>query len=216
MSGSDRSVKRFWRLLLLLALVLLVPIVPFLLAEEPLRRWTAYLVEHPPSSRIVFWTVIGLLGTDILLPVPSSLVSTLAGSQLPVVVAVFASWIGMNLGATVGFVLAGQLGRPLAERWSSPQDLQQTEDLCQRYGSFFLVLTRAIPVLAEAAVLLVGLHRMPWRQFLPPVILSNLGIAVAYSLLGNYSAKHHWLPAALAISVALPLLLTMAVRQRSV
>ncbi len=216
MSDTDPSAKRFRRLLLLLALVLLVPILPFLLVEEPLQRGTAYLVEHPPSSQIVFWTVIGLLGTDVLLPVPSSLVSTLAGSQLPVGVAVLASWIGMNLGAAFGFVLARQLGRPLAERWSSPGDLRQTEDLCQRYGSFFLVLTRALPILAEAAVLLVGLHRMSWRQFLPPIILSNLGIAVAYSLLGSYSADHHWLPAALAISVALPLLLTMTVRQRSV
>lgn len=205
--------SRLWRILLLLAVVLLIPILPFLLVHEPIQRWVEGLVRQPPSAGTIVWLVVGLLGTDVLLPVPSSLVSTLAGSQLSLPIAVLASWIGMNLGATVGFLLGRYPGRPLAERLSSVDDLRQMEVLCRKYGSFFLVLTRALPILAEAAVLLVGLHRMSWKQFLPPVLLSNLGIACAYSILGNYSARHHWLPAALAISVALPLLLTTVFRR---
>ena len=101
----------------------------------------------------------------------------------------------------------------MAERLSSARDLSQMELWCARYGSGALVLTRALPLLAEATVLLVGLHRLSWRQFLPPVLLSNLGLACAYSLLGHLSAEHAWLPAALAISVALPLLLTALLRK---
>jgi uncharacterized membrane protein YdjX (TVP38/TMEM64 family) len=207
-------VNRFWRPLLLIALVLLVPILPFLLVQESLQQWIERFVAHPPPDWVVLALVIGLLGTDVFLPVPSSLVSTLAGSQLSLPGAVLASWLGMNLGAIVGFVVGRQLGRPLAERLSSASDLLQMEQLCRRYGSCVLVVTRALPILAEAAVLLMGLHRMQWRQFLPAVLLSNLGIACAYSLLGNYSAQHEWLPMALAISVALPLLLSALLRKR--
>ena len=207
-------VTRFWRPLLLIALVLLVPIVPFVLVHEPLQQWVGRFVDHPPPDWAVVALVIGLLGADVFLPVPSSFVSTLAGSQLSLVGAVLASWLGMNLGAVVGFVVGRRLGRPLAERLSSASDLRQMEQLCRCYGSYVLVLTRALPILAEAAVLLVGLHRMKWKQFLPPVLLSNLGIACAYALLGNYSAQHEWLPAALAISVALPLLLATLLRKR--
>jgi 3-dehydroquinate synthase len=51
------------------------------------------------------------------------------------------------------------------------------DNLGQRFGSGILVITRALPILAEAAVLLMGTVDLPWRQFLPAVMLSNLGIA---------------------------------------
>jgi hypothetical protein len=56
------------------------------------------------------------------------------------------------------------------------------------------------------------LHALSWRRFLPAVIASNLGIALAYSVFGTYAAKHQWLPMALGISVALPLVLTTVAR----
>ena len=40
-----------------------------------------------------------------------------------------------------------------------------------------------------AAVLLAGIHRIPWRRFWPPVLLSNLGVALAYSLFGHVAEK---------------------------
>ncbi|MCH5377068.1 MAG: VTT domain-containing protein, partial [Planctomycetes bacterium] len=123
-----------------------------------------------------------------------------------------ACWVGMNLGAMLGFALARYGGRPLAERLSTPDQLQRMESLNTRYGPGILVLFRAVPVLAEASVLLVGLHRLSWKRFLPPVLLANLGIAFAYAYFGQYAARHQWLPLALGISVALPVLLTVAVQ----
>jgi hypothetical protein len=53
---------------------------------------------------------------------------------------------------------------------------------------------------------------LSWQQFFPPVLLSNLGIAFAYAQFGAIAAQHQWLPFALGISVALPLLLMLAVQ----
>lgn len=153
-------------------------------------------------------------GTDVFLPIPSSLVSTLAGSQLSPLVATIASWVGLNLGAIIGFVVGRRLGRPLALRFSSVGDLDYIDRMSGQYGTLVLVLTRALPILAEAAVLLMGVNRIGWRQFLPPVLLSNLGIALAYSLLGHYAAENEWMVIAASVSISLPLLLSFFLRRR--
>src|SRR5262245_54269258 len=161
--------------------VLAVPIVPFLIfgqdrVEGALEHWRT----KPPPPAIIAAAVVGLLATDIFLPIPSSLVSTLAGWQLGAIGGAAASWIGMNLGAAIGFALARRFGQPLVAWLTRADDLSRTRLLAERFGPALLVLGRGVPVLAEATVLLVGMHGLSWRQFLPPVLLSNLGLAVAY------------------------------------
>lgn len=200
------------RPLVLIVFVLLVPILPFLLLGESFELWADHWRENSPSGWILAGLVIGLLSTDILLPVPSSVVNTLAGSQLGAAIGTITCWLGMNLGAALGFALARYGGRPIAERLSKPEQLEKMESLSDRYGPGILVLFRAVPVLAEASVLLVGLHGLSWKRFLPPVLLSNLGIAFAYAYFGQIAAERQWLPLALGIAVALPLLLTVAIQ----
>ena len=118
----------------------------------------------------------------------------------------------MTLGAALGFVIARWGGRPVAIRLARAEDLGQMDELARQYGTALLILTRALPILAEASVLLLGLHRLPWRRFWPPIVLANLGIALAYSLFGDMAERNHWLPAALGVSLALPLLLAAVAR----
>jgi uncharacterized membrane protein YdjX (TVP38/TMEM64 family) len=194
------------RPLLLVILVLLVPIVPFVACGEQLEAWFHRWSAEQVSQRIVAAAVVGLLATDILLPVPSSLVSTFGGAALGTLGGTLASWVGMTISAVVGFALARWCG-PAVTRWlSSPQDVRRVEQASERYGPVFLVLARGVPVLAEASVLLLGIHGLSWRKFLPAVVASNLGIALAYSAFGTWAAEHAWLPVALGVSVALPLL----------
>jgi uncharacterized membrane protein YdjX (TVP38/TMEM64 family) len=198
--------RDLWRPLLIICLALLVPVIPFLSfggwLEERVGEW----LDPPPAPSVVALGTVAILSTDILLPIPSSAVSTVAGAQLGILPATAASWLGMTLGAVLGFGLARTFGRALAERLSSADDLSQMDSLSQRYGAWILVVTRALPVLAEAAVLFLGATRLSWRQFLPPVMLSNLGIAAVYSVLGHFARSQGELPLALAASIALPVL----------
>lgn len=200
------------RPLLIVAVALLVPIVPFLgfgdWLEGAIERW----LDPPPPPAMVALATVGLLSTDILLPIPSSVVSTVAGAQLGIVGATLASWLGMTLGATLGFLLARAFGRPLAERFSSSDDLDHMDALARHYGVWILIGTRALPVLAEAAVLLLGTARLSWRRFFPAVALSNLGIALVYAVLGHFARSQGQFAWALAASIALPVLATTMAR----
>jgi hypothetical protein len=69
-----------------------------------------------------------------------------------------------------------------------------------------------VPVLAEASVLLLGMHGLSWRRFLPPVLLSNLGLALAYAAFGELAEKYSLLPLALGVSIALPVVMVALFR----
>ena len=87
------------------------------------------------------------------------------------------------------------------------------DQLARQYGPRILIMTRALPVLAEASVLLLGTTRLAWRRFLPAVMLSNLGIAAVYAVLGQLAKTQGELPLALAASIALPLAATTLARR---
>ena len=204
--------RELFRTLPLMCVVLLVPVLPFLFFGAQVEDWLRGIAEDPPSVAVTASLVIGLLATDILLPIPSSVISTLSGWQLGWWRGTLATWTGMNLGAVIGFAMARQWGQPFALRFSSGKELDRMREVSERYGPLVLVLTRAMPVFAEASVLISGIHRLSWTRFLPAVLFSNLGIAIAYSALGQYAQRHGWLPFALGVSVALPVLVAAAAK----
>jgi hypothetical protein len=47
---------------------------------------------------------------------------------------------------------------------------------------------------------------------LPPVLFSNLGLALAHAVFGQIAERHHWLPLALAVAIAFPVIMVAAFR----
>jgi uncharacterized membrane protein YdjX (TVP38/TMEM64 family) len=195
-------------MLLATAVVLAIPIVPFAILGESFEAQLADRLDSTMPAGSVWLLVAGLLAVDIVLPVPSSVVTTFAGRVLGFWGGASAAWCGMTLGAVAAFALARALGRPLALRLSSAEDLDRTDALADRVGAWVLVLARPVPIFAEASVLLMGATRMGWLPMLAAVGLSNLGIAAVYAALGDRVQ----LPVALAASIALPLLLAGVAR----
>jgi uncharacterized membrane protein YdjX (TVP38/TMEM64 family) len=196
-----------------MCVVLLIPIIPFLFFGGQFEEWLKKFSEEPPADGATAAVVIGLLSTDILLPIPSSVISTLSGWQLGWWRGTLSTWVGMNLGAVIGFALARRWGQPFARWFSKPEDMERMQEVSDRYGPFVLVLTRAMPVFAEASVLIAGIHRLAWRRFLPAILLSNLGIALGYAAFGDFAEQHQWLPLALGVSVAIPVLVAAAAKR---
>jgi 3-dehydroquinate synthase len=174
------------------------------------ERWQ----QEPPARWILSTGVVAMLASDVFLPVPSGPISTLAGSHLGILLGTAVSTLGMTLGAAIAFALAKTWGQPLVERYASAQQFQHLETSCAEHGVWMLLITRPLPIFAEACALWVGGLQMPWRQFLPTVLVSNTLIAATYSALGQHAAGAGWLPAALCASVALPLLVTWGWRRK--
>ena len=201
--------RDLWRPLMLLALVLLVPVVPFLFFGEALDSWIQEIIDENLSASFV----ILILSTDILLPIPSSLISTMGGVNLGPLVGSLASMVGMTIGASLGYWLARWFGGPLVRRLSKEKDLERAEKINNRFGPGMILITRGVPVLAEASVLLSGMHGLRWRRFLLPMLVSNLILSTGYSLIGYYAGAMEWIWLALTASIAIPVILALVVQQ---
>ncbi|MBT4692993.1 MAG: hypothetical protein HOB73_06595 [Planctomycetaceae bacterium] len=198
--------KTMLRQLIPVVVVLAVPIIPFVFMGDLMEQWVSGLED----SRYLPWIVIALLSGDLILPIPSSVVTTYIGGEYPhSLIGTLISWVGMSLGAVIGFALARRYGQPFALRFSSTAQLENAGELAGRFGPIFLVLARGVPVVAEASILLMGIHRLSWRRFLIPVLLSNFGISLGYTLFGAFAKEHHWFPVALGVSICVPIGLTL-------
>ncbi|MCA9090071.1 MAG: VTT domain-containing protein [Planctomycetaceae bacterium] len=202
----------YLRVLLILVAVLAVPCVPFLLLGDAFEQSVAAWATQFTSPVALFWSVVTVLSVDILLPVPSSAVSTFAGAKLGVIAATAASMLGMTIGACLGFLLSRWAGPSLLPWLAKSEDVDRLRQFQHRWSLWLLLITRPLPILAEACVVLLGSLRMPWNQFLPIVLLSHFVIALLYALLGAWAATAQATTWALLGSVVIPLLLTVIVR----
>ncbi len=193
------------RLLAVVAAVLALILIPFVLWEDAINQVAAGLVER---GRGQWWTgpaIAGLLAGDVFLPVPSSVLSTASGVLLG-----FGAGAAVNVGGmTLGCWLGYRAGR-MARRRADPK----LQALWERHGEWTLVVTRAVPVLAEAAVLFAGMTGMGFRRFLLLTTLANAGVGTLYAAVGAFAMEWNSFLGAFLGSLAVPLAAQAMMRVR--
>jgi 3-dehydroquinate synthase len=179
-------------------------VVPFVIWEAELQVWSEAWLVGAEGRVVVAFVVTLLLALDVLLPIPSSVVASLAVLSLGPVLGASAVWLGLTAGAALGYALGKSGGRVLVRRLVGERELERAERLATHFGSSVLVVTRGVPVLAEASSLLAGAFAMPLGRFALIVGCSNLGLALAYALLshvGSSAGAGFVLPFALGVVV---------------
>jgi len=173
------------RLALFLGMLLAFILIPFFLFEDHFNVLGQRLLTQHRNAWWLSPAIAALLAADVFLPVPSSILSTAAGVLLGVPLGFLTNFAGMTLGSILGFATGG----PAAQRTLSSGDRLRLERLWSRWGPWTLVLTRPIPVLAEAAVLFAGASRMPRGRFLRFSTLGNAAVSLFYAVAGSYAGR---------------------------
>jgi uncharacterized membrane protein YdjX (TVP38/TMEM64 family) len=165
-------------------------LIPFLLFEDSLTAWTTGALggarERPLLSAGL---MIALLAGDAVLPVPSSVLSAFAGGAFGWRTGALVIWTGMTLGCLVSYALGASAGRGVATRIVGKAQLDRARSLFADVGPAALIVTRAVPVLAEAATLVAGAAGMPFWLFLLSTSVANIGVAMAYAGIGAAAAS---------------------------
>jgi uncharacterized membrane protein YdjX (TVP38/TMEM64 family) len=197
--------------LLLLAIIL----IPFFLFGQQIETWTQQLVnsanQHPLLTGI---TLAALLASDILLPIPSSMVSTACGLLLGPLAGTISSLTGMTISCIAGYWLGRSAGRSAARKMIGPDELEILEGMNRRFGDWVIIVCRPVPVLAEASVLFLGISRASFPRFMAISTLSNFGISAVYATIGSLSASAELFLPAFAASILIPLI-AMLIAKRS-
>ena len=213
---ADSPFKRTLRWLCLIAAALAIPILPLIVLGLSFEARLETRLATPMTTARRFWLIVGLLSTDLLLPIPSSAVSTYGGGRLGFWLATIASWLGMTVGGLIGYAGGRWLGEPFVRRMVGEQDIRAMRRFLDRYGALAVIATRPLPILAEAGILLIGVGRLPMRRLLPALLIGNLAVSAIYSAFGAIFDSAGALPVAIIVSAIIPVLVTLIIRRRLV
>ena len=211
--SMDRHSAARW--CVLAALLLAIILVPFILYEEAI---TAAVESYVRSDQPLVAIAIGialLLASDVLLPVPSSVVATASGFLMGWPLGTLVTWLGMNVGAVIGYWVGSSAGRRAARRFVGDDEVARAAVSFARWGDWSLIVSRAVPVLAEASVVFAGTVRMPFARFAFLTGVANAAIALVYAAVGTYALGTQTFLLAFAGSIALPGLAIWLSREKS-
>lgn len=182
--GKTIRRKAIWKSISVILLFLAIPLIPFLLfgeIEDVAEQW----LRNQTNKPFIAAATVVLLTVDVLLPIPSSIVCTIAGSSLGPVLGTLFSTLGMTLGALIGFGIGKLCGQRIARKWTSDEERDQLNTLVRRYGISILFFMRPIPLFAEGSLLFLGSTSMSWSVFLWATLPIHFALALLYASLGH-------------------------------
>lgn len=179
------KMKRFWifTAVLLLAMLLVFFVVqalqlPFL-AED-----TAFLLKQ--EKWVAGLAGVGLLTVDVIAPVPSSIIMLANGILFGPIWGTLLSLAGGGGAAAVGYWI-GLQGESTGKRWLGGEALVRASEFFSKHGMVAVIVSRPIPILAEAVSIIAGISRMPAGKFIAATFLGLLPTAAVYAIAGAYT-----------------------------
>ncbi|MDD4890833.1 MAG: VTT domain-containing protein [Phycisphaerae bacterium] len=165
-------------------------------------------VDH--HRKLAAMAVMVLLGSDMFLPVPSSVVMTTNGRLFGFATGTMVSFAGSML-AWIGCYWLGRLfGWTGQKKNGDGPSGDAVSRQVKRFGGGMLIVTRPVPILAELTAAACGVARMNFWRFLVGASLGVLPMSIVYAYVGNHyrDSRSPWI--ALVIAILIPLLLYLA------
>src|SRR5512145_529366 len=116
-----------------------IVLVPFFLFEAQFDAFSQRMTHGDAGVWLASASIFGLLALDVVLPVPSSIVSTAAGVLLGFLRGAAVVWAGMMVGALLGYAI-GARASGMARRFVGSEGLRRAESLVVRYGDWTIVM----------------------------------------------------------------------------
>ncbi|HHY86773.1 MAG TPA: VTT domain-containing protein [Verrucomicrobia bacterium] len=177
--------SRFWifTIALVLAMLLLFALlqafqVPFLQDD------TRFMFEMEKGFAAL--AGLGLLLVDVVAPVPSSVIMTANGALFGAVPGTLLSLAG-GMGAAAVAYWIGMGGERAGRRWMGESALTRAHAFFLRHGMLAVIVSRPVPILAEAVGIIAGMAGMPRGRFFGGALAGLVPIAVVYAVAGAYS-----------------------------
>ncbi len=171
------------------------------------------LAERRHGRVIVGFVLLALLAADLVLPVPSSVLMTLAGFFLGVPLGTTVGFAGAMGSAIAGFWLCRRFGRRAFVRLVGDRDQARIEGWIDRYGAWAILLSRPVPMLTEVMSCVAGLGAMTFGRFVVLSAAGTLPICLVYAWAGSTSSGTSDLVWPLVVALGIPAVGFLVVRR---
>ncbi len=150
---------------------LLIPVIPFLIIGElPGQKW---LSSNDSNAFAFALSGTVLLASDIVLPIPSSIIGTMLGARLGAFPGFVWCWIGLEMGNIIGYFVGRFADKFVSEKTDQSPTL------------LILAMSRPIPIISEAITFLAG---ATGTKFFPFLFISSFANAVYAAVLTSNAA----------------------------
>jgi uncharacterized membrane protein YdjX (TVP38/TMEM64 family) len=148
---------------------------------------------------------IGLLVSDLFLPIPATGVMAALGSVYGFVLGGFIAAVGSAGAGLIGYFMARYAGRRAIHLLASEEEIRRSQAFFDRWGGFAVILSRALPILPEVMAILAGVSRMRLSRFLSALLLGTIPTCLLFSYVGHAARSQPAYAVGLAVlaSVAL-------------
>lgn len=162
---------------------MILVIVPFVWFGDRVEVWAhALFLDRRPAGLMPRLLCVLLLAGDVVLPVPSSVLSTAAGLWWGLWEGALISTLGMQLGSWLGYWLGSRASG--LRRWIGDHEAERLRRAFARHGDWIVVTLRPVPVLAEASAVFAGFGRMHAGRFGLMSLAANACVSLFYAIAG--------------------------------
>lgn len=197
------------RLWLLVVAVLVFIILPFVFWGELFEKMFDLQGARQWLESLGAWAWLGgiaLLVSDLVLPIPGTVVMSALGLRYGWFLGGVFSTAGSVLSGVVAYWLCKHFGHSVAVWLAGRDGLAKGKRLFHgNRGGWIVALSRWMPVLPEAVACLAGLSAMPFRVFLAALISGGIPLGFTFATIGALGVEHPGLT--IALSALVPVVL---------
>lgn len=170
--------------------------IPFLIFLIMLLTWAIFVfldfnflqdilieVKSFPSSSI-FWIFAGFLGADVFLPIPSTVIFTLAGNTLGIFLGFLSTTLGMLACSSIGYLLGFHSDKLFFKKMVSEKDKKTMNLWNNKVAGWIVIISKGLPILNETICLTCGFTKMNFVKYTLFSLSGIVPIAFIYSLFG--------------------------------
>ncbi len=142
------------------------------------------------------WTwliAIGLILSDVVLPIPATVVMSALGIIYGAVLGGLIGAVGSMSAGLAAYGAARLIGKRAAVFLVGERDLERARSFFERAGGWAVVMSRPLPMLPEVVACLAGMAGMPARRFVPALACGSLPLSFIAAALGALGAERPWL-----------------------
>mgnify|MGYP000010492766 CR=1 FL=1 len=157
-----------------------VVIVTFLLFNEMESYFSALLRDVSANHVAYSFISFLVLTSDIVLPVPSSIVMYLNGYVLGILIGSLVSLISLLVSSIIGYFV----GR-LTSLGLKVKSERNANEVLAKYGTLSILISRGIPILSESICIVCGYNQVPFKQYLFFNLVGYAPLCLLYAVCGS-------------------------------